>query len=112
MQPPDFSARDHLFFGQDTAGQFTFALYAFIQASLFLLTGLAMAMASAVHQLEWIVYSVFPIPSILISANLQGDADEPIFLAITLATTMLSIGIPLVRHRAAYATFRKQLQLA
>ena len=102
----------HLFFGQDTAGQFTFALYAFIQASLFLLTGLAMAMASAVHQLEWIVYSVFPIPSILISANLQGDADEPIFLAITLATTMLSIGIPLVRHRAAYATFRKQLQLA
>jgi hypothetical protein len=101
----------HLFFGQDTAGQFTFALYAFIQAGLFLLTGLAMAMAGAIHQFETFIYMIFPIPSVLISANSQGDAEDPIFLAIAFCTTLISIAIPLVRHRMAYATFRNQLNL-
>jgi len=46
----------------------------------------------------------------MISANAQGEADEPIFLVIALATTFFSVTIPLLRHRAAFRQFQHHLK--
>ena len=102
----------HLFFGKSTSGNFTFAIYAFVQCVLFVATIMIMALASAMSVYKELIYSLVPFPSVLISAGEQGDADELIFLFIALVTTLLCVVIPLVRHRASFREFQHYLKTA
>jgi len=100
----------HLFFGKQTTGNFTFALYAFIQCVLLFLTMMIMTLAGAMSRYEELIFTLAPLPSVMFSANAQGEADEPIFLVIALATTFFSVTIPLLRHRAAFRQFQHHLK--
>ena len=102
----------HLFFGKSNSGNFTFAIYAFVQCVLLVAMVMIMALASAMSIYEELVYTLVPFPSVLISASEQGDADTFIFLIIALVTTLLCVAIPLLRHRAAFREFQYHLKHA
>lgn len=102
----------HLFFGKQTLGNFTFALYAFIQCVLLFLTMMIMTLAGAMARFEELIFTLAPLPSVLIFASERGEADEFIFLVLALATTFLSVTIPLLRHRTAFRQFQHHLKNA
>ena len=102
----------HLFFGKQTSGNFTFALYAFIQCVLLFLTMMIMTLAGAMARFEELIFTLVPLPSVLIFASERGEADEFIFLVLALATTFLSVTIPLLRHRMAFRQFQHHLKNA
>ena len=100
----------HLFFKKQTSGNFTFALYAFIQCLLLLLTTMIMTLAGAMSRYDELIYTLAPLPSVLIYANARGEADELIYLIIALTTTLCCVAIPLLRNRAALQQFRHHLK--
>jgi hypothetical protein len=102
----------HLFFGKQTSGNFTFSLYAFIQCILLFLTGMIMTLAGALARFEELIYTLAPLPSVLIFANGRGEADEFLYLILALATTFLGVAIPLLRHRATFRQFQHHLKNA
>ena len=102
----------HLFFGKQTSGNFTFAIYAFIQCVLLFLTMMIMTLARAMSRFEELIFTLAPLPSVLIFASEPGKADEFIFLVLALATTFLSVTIPLLRHRTAFRQFQYHLKNA
>ena len=102
----------HLFFGKTNSGNFTFAIYAFVQCFLLVATIMIMALASAMSKYEELIYTLVPFPSVLIAASEQGDADELLFLVIAVITTLLCVAIPLLRHRASFREFQHHLKHA
>lgn len=102
----------HLFFGKQTSGNFTFALYAFIQCVLLFLTMMIMTLAGAMARFEELIFTLAPLPSVLIFASERGEADEFIFLVLAIATTLFSVMIPLLRHRTAFRQFQHHLKNA
>lgn len=99
----------HLFLGKLASGNFTFGLYAFVQACLLMVTLMATVFANAVPKYENLVYLVLPLPSVLIYGTLEGDADDLVYLAIALSTTFLAATGPLVRSRRNLRDFRHHL---
>ncbi|MEQ1842610.1 MAG: hypothetical protein ABL994_19595, partial [Verrucomicrobiales bacterium] len=100
----------HLFFGRQASVNFTFGFYAFIQACLLVLTIMATVLANAIPQYEDLIFVAVPIPSVLISGLADGEADELVHLLIALATTLLAVTIPLVRHQKDLREFRHHLK--
>lgn len=100
----------HLFLKKQTSGNFTFALYAFIQCLLLLLTTMIMTLAGAMARYDELIYTLAPLPSVLIYANARGEADELIYLIIALTTTFCCVAIPLLRNRAPLQQFRHHLK--
>jgi hypothetical protein len=59
---------------------------------------------------EELIFTLAPLPSVLIFASERGKADEFIFLVLALATTFLGVTIPLLRHRTAFRQFQHHLK--
>lgn len=102
----------HLFFSKKTSGNSIFALYVFIQCVLLFLTMMIMTLAGAMARFDELIYTLAPLPSVMILASERGEADDFIFLVLALATTFLSVAVPLLRHRAALRQFRHHLKNA
>jgi len=101
----------HLFLGKLASGNFTFGLYTFVQACLLMVTLMATVFASAIPRYENLVCLVLPLPSVLIYGALEGNADDPVFLAIAFTTTILAAAVPLARSRQNLREFRHHLNL-
>ena len=102
----------HLFFGKQTSGHFTFAIYCFMQACLLVITAMVMVLASTVTKYEDAIYLSVPLPSVLLFATMNGEAKEFIHFAIALVTTAVSTAIPLLCHRADFRDFQQNLKRA
>lgn len=100
----------HLFFGKQTSGNFAFAIYASIQCVLLVATIMIMTLASAMSKYEDLIYMLVPFPSVLIAANERGEADDLLFLILSLTTTLLCVAVPLLRHRAVFREFQYHLK--
>jgi hypothetical protein len=61
---------------------------------------------------EELIFTLAPLPSVLIFASERGEADEFIFLVLAIATTLFSVMIPLLRHRTAFRQFQHHLKNA
>ncbi|MDF1739517.1 MAG: hypothetical protein P1U86_10195 [Verrucomicrobiales bacterium] len=99
-----------LFFHRQTSSQFTFGIYAFTQACLLVISMLVLVMANAIRHYEDLIYSVLPLPSVLLFASADGEANKPIFLYIALITTALCLLVPRIRSHAQYRDFFKHLK--
>ena len=93
----------HLFFRTRVNREFTFGWYSFIQLGLLVVTFMAMAMSNAVDSER--VFSVVPIPSVILFASMEHRIDEKFFLYFGLATTALCFFVPLIRNRREVGEF-------
>ncbi len=100
----------HVLFRKRVSGNFTLALYVLIQCALLFLTIMLMAFATAMRGYDELIYTLAPLPSVLISAHQSGAADEPRYLVLALATTFFCAAVPLLRQRQARARFRHHLK--
>ncbi|NLT70165.1 MAG: hypothetical protein GXX91_05665 [Verrucomicrobiaceae bacterium] len=100
----------HLFFRKRVSGNFTLALYVFVQCVLLFLTTMIVPLATTVVRSEAVIYTLVPLPSVLIVAHQSGHVDEPRYLVVALATTFFSVVVPLLRQRQACARFRLHLK--
>ncbi|MDA7920157.1 hypothetical protein N9B73_00245 [Verrucomicrobiales bacterium] len=99
-----------LFFHKQTSSQFTFGIYAFTQVCLLFISMLVLVMANAIRHYEDLIYSVIPLPSVLLFASADGEADAPLFFYIALATSAVCLLIPRIRSHAHYRDFFKHLK--
>lgn len=100
----------HLFFRKQVSGNYTLALYTFVQCVLLFLTVMVMTLTGALNVYGELIYSLAPLPSVLIFASQRGGANEPFHLVIALATTFFSVAIPLLRQHQACRRFRHHLK--
>lgn len=103
----------HLFFPKHASGSFTFGIYIFIQGCLLLLTVMVGSLASALSRYEELIYSLAPVPSVLLVALENGGSGSQthlIYLAAALLTFLLGFAVPLLRQRDAVADFLRQLK--
>lgn len=100
----------HLFFGRQSSGNFTFALYAFVQACLLVVTVMVSVLAGTLPDLENRIYLAVPLPSVFIYGISDGEADGLIHGAIAVITTFLAVSIPLIRHHRAFREFQHHLK--
>ena len=99
----------HLFFRKLSQREFTFALYIFIQACLFVVTLMVSAMAEAMSHYEEVIFASIPIPSVLLFASAEGETDGLYFLLVSVCTTFLCIIIPRLRNRSHVKEFLREL---
>lgn len=100
----------HLFFHEQTSGQFTFGLYAFIQACLFVLTILIMVLSEAMRSYQDLIFTLLPFPQVLVAASERPDRiDSPVFLVIALVTLFVCCVFPLLRGRKQVKEFSREL---
>ncbi|MEM1442740.1 MAG: hypothetical protein AAGF67_10390, partial [Verrucomicrobiota bacterium] len=95
----------HLFFSKQSSHHFTFGVYVFIQAALFVLTLMVVAIANALSDYEQIIYLFFPLPSVFIFAGMESYADTSLHLGITVSLMILCFSFPLTRQRAKVREF-------
>lgn len=99
----------HLFFRKLGQRDFTFALYVFIQACLLVITLMVTAMAKAIPGNDELIYACIPLPSVLLVAAADRDADEFYFIVISAITTMICVLVPLLRNRSMIREFFTEL---
>lgn len=99
-----------LFFYRQSSSQFTFGMYTFTQACLLVISMLVLVMANAISHYEDLIYSIIPLPSVLLFASADGNADKPLFFYIALGTTAVCLLIPRIRSHAQYRDFFKHLK--
>lgn len=99
-----------LFFPQHGSRQHTFGLYLFIQAGLLMISGMVLAIGSAMGSgKEWI-YLFAPLPSVFIFAQDSIEFESPGFFAISLGTLLACLFLPLMRQRAQTRAFFGRLR--
>ena len=95
-----------LFFPLHTGSKFTFALYLLIQA---IIGGITLMVVAAVDIAtggrEELIFTLLPLPSVLIFAYEKSQLHNIQFLFIIPFTTILCIGVPLIRKRRSLAEF-------
>ena len=95
-----------LFFPSHTGSKFTFALYLLIQAiigGITIMVGAAVDIATGSWQ--ELIFTLLPLPSVLMFAFENSELNNIQFLFIIPCTTILCIGIPLIRSRKSLAEF-------
>ncbi len=95
----------HIFFPKHTSAHFTFAIYSGIQAGIGGITIMIAAIASAIGRWEDLIYSLIPMPSVLLVAYGETDIERPHYVILTVTTTLLCILVPLLRHRDSVKEF-------
>ena len=98
----------HIFFARHSSYNFTFGIYLFIQAALFFLTLMVSALASAMERWAELVYLLVPIPSVIAVAANDSEIEVPILLLVAVATTIVCIGFPLIRHHRRVREFIRE----
>ena len=94
-----------LFFPSHTGSKFTFALYLLIQAIIGGITIMVSAIANAIERWEELVFTLTPLPPVLVIAHEKSELHNIQFLFIIPCTTILCIGVPLIRSRKSLAEF-------
>jgi len=98
-----------LFFPSHAGSRFTFTLYILIQAIIGGITIMVSFIAAAIGRWEELTFSLAPLPSVLIVAHERSELYHVQFLFVVPATTLLCVGVPLIRGRKSFNEFIKQL---
>ena len=99
-----------IFFPKHSGSRFTFALYMLIQAVIAGVTFMVAMITNATGRWEELIFSLVPLPSVLLLAYDESELQNVQFLFIIPATTLICVLVPLFRARNSFKEFRKYLR--